>query len=113
MDLQLAAYKAGKFGFSDAKPFDGNPDGKSRAQVAMAKTRKYDQMLKQLRQSTARRQEGHDKQLALLVNRRKYTQSMTWQSEYDRLASQPGAPDGRLDQLKNLILGNQSFVVKT
>ena len=38
MDLQLAAYKANKYGFSDAKPFE-HPFGKKRAEVAMADTR--------------------------------------------------------------------------
>ena len=112
MDLQLAKYKAGKYGFVDAKPID-HPFGKKRAEVAMANTRKYNEMLKNLRHDTAKKQEGHDKQLALMVNRRRYAQNVTWMSEYDRLASQPGAPDGRLDQLKSLILGNQPFVVRT
>ena len=112
MDLQLAAYKANKFGYSNAKPSE-YPFGKKRVEVAMADTHKYNQMLKQIRHSSARRQEGHDKQVALLVNRRKYAQNQTWLHEYDRLASQPGAPDGRLDQLKSLILGNQPFVVRT
>ena len=111
MDLQLAAYKLKKFGFSNAKPLE-YPFGKRRVEIAMADTHKYNQMLKQLRHSSARRQEGHDKQVALLVNRRKYAQNITWQTEYDRLASQPGAPDGRLEQLKSLILENQPFVVK-
>ena len=112
MDLQLAAYKAGKVGFSDPKPFV-NIIGKKRAEVAMANTRKYDEMLKKIRHDTARKQEGHDKQLALMVNRRKFAQNVTWQTEFDRLASQPGAPDGRLDQLKSLILGNNPIVVRT
>ena len=88
MDLQLAKYKAGKFGFADAKPFD-HPFNKKRAEVAMSNTRKYDEMLKKIRNDTAKKQEGHDKQLALMVNRRKFAQNVTWQSEYDRLASQP------------------------
>ena len=106
MDLQLAAYKAKKYGFSDAKPLE-HPFGKKRAEVAMADTHQYNRMLKRLRHGAGRRQEGHDKQVALLVNRRKYAQNQTWMAEYDRLASQPGAPDGRRDQLKSLILGNQ------
>ena len=112
MDLQLAKYKAGKYGFSDPKAFD-HPFDKKRAEVAMSSTRKYNEMLKKIRHDTAKKQEGHDKQLALMVNRRRFAQNVTWQTEYDRLASHPGAPDGRLDQLKSLILGNQPYLVKT
>ena len=109
MDLQLAAYKAKKRGYV-SKRFGENPIPAKRATVTMANTRKYNEMLKKLRHSTWLRQEGHDKQLALLVNRRKFQNNATWQAEYDRLASQPGAPDGRLDQLKALIQGNKPMV---
>ena len=109
MDLQLAEYKAGKFGFSDPRAFD-HPFKNKRAVVAMSNNHKYNEMLKNIRHNTAQKQEGHDKQLALMVNRRRFAQNVTWQTEYDRLASHPGAPDGRLDQLKSLILGNQPYI---
>ena len=109
MDLQLAAYKASKRGYVYT-PFGENPIPGKRATVTMANSRKYNEMLKKLRHSTWLRQEGHDKQLALMVNRRRFQTNATWQAEYDRLASQPGAPDGRLDQLKALIQGNKPSV---
>ena len=52
MDLQLAAYKANKYGFSDAKPFE-HPF-KKRAEVAMADTHQYNRLLKKLRHGARR-----------------------------------------------------------
>ena len=109
MDLQLAAYKARKRGYV-SRSFGENPIPGKRAMITMANSRKYNEMLKKLRHSTWLRQEGHDKQLALMVNRRRFQTNQTWQAEYDRLASQPGAPDGRLDQLRALIQGNKPIV---
>ena len=111
MDLQLAAYKAEKRGYHDPRPLDGNPIAKRMPVVqTAARTRVFSSMAKDLRSSAWRRQEGHNKQLALLLNRERFAQNQTWQGEHDRLRGEAVAPglqpfvDARLGQLKALLL---------
>ena len=111
MDLQLAAYKAQKRGYHDPRQWDGNPVAKKQAVVkTAARTRIFNSMAKDLRHSAWRRQESHNKQLALFLNRERFQQNQTWQGEYDRLASTATAPglqpfvDARLEQLKSLLI---------
>ena len=112
MDLQLAACKAQKRGYYDPRPWDGNPIAKKQAVVeTAARTRAFSTMAKDLRHSAWRRQESHNKQLALFLNRERFQQNQTWQGEYDRLASTATAPglqpfvNARLEQLKSLLVG--------
>ena len=69
-----------------------------------------DKIVKRLRHSTWRRQENHNKQLQMFVNRENYAQNQTWQSEHDRLMAQQAAPglqpfvNQRLETLKSLII---------
>ena len=111
MDLQLAAYKAQKRGYHDPRPWDGNPIAKKMPVVeTAARTRVFSSMAKDIRNSAWRRQESHNKQLALFLNRERFQQNQTWQGEHDRLTSTATAPglqpfvDARLDQLKTLLV---------
>ena len=111
MDLQLAAYKAQKRGYHDPRPWDGNPIAKKMPVVeTAARTRVFNSMAKKFRHSAWRRQENHNKQLALFLNRERFQQNQTWQGEIDRLASTATAPglqpfvDARLEQLKTLLI---------
>ena len=109
MDLQLAEYKAGKYQFQD--PVTANRALFKRPRImAYAQSRTgLDLITKQLRDSTWRRHESHNKQLKHFLDRERYQQNATWQGEYDRLASVP-APglqpfvDARLDTLKSLLV---------
>ena len=112
MDLELAAYKRGK---SYAKFNDGpQPIPRRRPAFFMplidGQPTDLDKIVKRLRHSTWRRQENHNKQLQMFVNRENYAQNQTWQSEHDRLMSQQAAPglqpfvNQRLDTLKTLII---------
>ena len=68
-----------------------------------------DLITRQLRDSTWRRQESHDKQLKHFLDRDRFQRHATWQSEYDRLASQSNPAlqpflGGRLEELKDLLV---------
>ena len=109
MDLQLAEYKTGKYIFQD--PVEANRTLFRRTRImAYSQSRNgLDLITTQLRHSTWRRQESHNKQMKHFLDRERYQQNQTWQSEYDRLASTP-APglqpfvDARVETLKTLIL---------
>ena len=111
MDLQIAKYKYDKQIQADPREFDGNPIFKRMAVVENAKrTREFSKLVKRLRNSAYRRHEGHNKQLAFMLNREKFQQNATWQTEYDRLASQ-AVPEtlqpfvnARLEELKSALL---------
>lgn len=113
MDLQLAAYKADRFKYVDSSP--PQPVLKSRQPKMFVPPRSrdtnLDRIAKQLRHSTWKRQESHNKQLQHFLDRERYQQNQTWQSEYDRLASRSATGvalqpfvDARLEALKTLML---------
>ena len=109
IDLQLAEYKAGKYQFND--PVEANRVLFRQPRImSYAKSRNgLDLITTQLRHSTWRRQESHNKQLKHFLDRDRYQQNQTWQAEYDRLSSVPGPGlqpfvDARLENLKSLIL---------
>ena len=67
---------------------------------------------KRLRQSTWRRAESHNKQLQHFLDRERYQQNASWQSEYDRLRSTytPGLQpyvDDRMQALGEMIAGRK------
>ena len=109
IDLELAEYKAGKYQSQD--PVAAYKALLKRPRImAYAQSRTgLDLITKQLRDSTWRRHESHNKQLKHFLDRERYQQNATWQGEYDRLASVP-APglqpfvDARLDTLKALMI---------
>ena len=109
MDLQLAEYKACKFQFQD--PVAANRAIFKRPRImAYAQSRNgLDLITKQLRDSTWRRHESHNKQLKHFLDRERYQQNVTWQGEYDRLAAIPTPAlqpfiDARLETLKTLLI---------
>jgi len=106
IDLQLAQLAAGRGPTRKSnKELFRQPRIMSYAQSRTG----LDLITKQLRDSTWRRQESHDKQLKHFLDRDRFQRNATWQSEYDRLASQP-TPDmqpfvnTRLEQLKDLLV---------
>ena len=107
MDLQLAEYKAGKQMFFDPKPMR-TLFPRRRMQTQAQSQTALDLIAKQMRDSTWRRHESHEKQLKHFLDRERFQQNQTWQGEYDRLAAVP-APglqpfvNARLETLKSLL----------
>ena len=111
IDLEIAKYAQNKGGYQAPKDFDGNPILKKRAVVKTLKSsRAYNEALKTMRDTAYLRNEGHNKQVAMLLNRERYQQNATWQGEYDRLASRAVAPElqpfvnARLEELKKMLI---------
>ena len=108
IDLQLATYK------QQTRPTT-NPEWNRKLFqqpriLGYSKTRNgLDLITKQLRDSTWRRHEAHEKQLKHFLDRDRFQRHATWQAEHDRLASQPTAAmqpfiHDRLEQLKDLLV---------
>ena len=111
IDLESAKYAQTKRGYQSPKDFDGNPILKKRAVVkTLQSSRAYHETLKRIRDSAHLRNEGHNKQVAMLLNRERFQQNATWQAEYDRLASRAVAPElqpfvnARLEELKKMLI---------
>ena len=113
MDLELAAYKQGK----PFAVFNAGPQPIPRRRPMMFKplidstATDLDKIVKRLRYSSWRRQENHNKQLQMFLNRERYQQNQTWQAEHDRLLSEQAMAPGlqqqvneRLGVLKNLLI---------
>ena len=112
IDLQLVEHFARKHGKSKIPG-----PGKTKIQLSGPRLESYmqsrnglDLITKQLRDSTWRRHESHNKQLQHFLDRDRYQMNATWQSEYDRLASQTAVPGqwlfvhDRMQQLKDLLV---------
>ncbi len=113
IDLEIAKYKYNRLNRYQVEPrdWDGNPIFKKRAVIeTAARHHDYAELMKRIRDSAWRRNEGHNKQVAFLLNQERFQQNASWQSEYDRLASREVAPElqpfvnARLEQLKNLLV---------
>ena len=118
IDLDIAKYAQNKRGYQNPllenknKDFDGNPILKRQAVVkTLQSSRAYRDLLKRIHNSASyARNEKHNKQVAMLVNRERFQQNATWQGEYDRLASTTIAPElqpfvnARLDALKKMLI---------
>ena len=99
MDLQLAAYKAGKYQFIDPpKPLTAMFPRK-RITTLPDSRGTLDLIAKQLRDSTWRRHESHEKQLKYHLDRERFMQNKTWQHEYDNLLAV--LPQNRLQYTKD------------
>jgi hypothetical protein len=109
MDMQLAEYKAGRQMFVDPKPPIQNLFPRRRITTIAQNRTTLDLIAKQMRDATWRRHESHEKQLKHFLDRERFQQNQTWQSEYDRLAAIP-APglqpfvNARLESLKTLLI---------
>ena len=108
MDLQLAAYKAGKYQFIDPpKPLTAMFPRK-RIKTLPDSRGTLDLIAKQMRDSTWRRHESHEKQLKYHLDREKFMQNKTWQQEYDNLIIIPHGEQlpqtrDRVEALRNLL----------
>jgi len=109
IDLQLATHKQKTRPDMDDSKWDKRLFQQPRI-LGYAKSRNgLDIITKQLRDSTWRRHESHEKQLKHFLDRDRFQRHATWQGEYDRLTSQPSATmqpflDARLEQLKDLLV---------
>ena len=111
IDLALAKFAYDRIPPPEYKrPFD-NPIFRKRAVVETAiRNGDYDKLLKRIRDNAYRKHDGHNKQLAFMMDRERFSQNRTWQSEYDRLASEPVDPalqpfvNARLESLKTLLI---------
>ena len=108
MDLQLAAYKADKYQFIDPPKSLRALFPRKRIKMLPDSRGTLDLIAKQLRDSTWRRHESHEKQLKYHLDRERFMQNKTWQQEYDNLLAV--LPQDRLqytrdrmDKLKNLM----------
>ena len=113
IDLEIAKYKYNRLNRYQVEPrdWDDNPIFKRRAVIeTAARHHDYAELMKRIRDSAWRRNEGHNKQVAFLLNQERFQQNASWQSEYDRLASREVAPElrpfvqARLEELKNLLV---------
>ncbi len=85
MDLQLAAYKADKYQFIDPPKSLRAMFPRKRIKMLPDSRGTLDLIAKQMRDSTWRRHESHEKQLKYHLDREKFMQNKTWQQEYDNL----------------------------
>ncbi len=117
IDLEISKYKYNRLNKYQVEPrdWDGNPIFKRRAVIeTAARHHGYAELMKRIRDSAWRRNEGHNKQVAFLLNQERFQQHAGWQTEYDRLASREVAPElrpfvqARLEELKNLLLKNEN-----
>jgi len=113
MDLELAAYKQGK----PFAKFNDGPQPIPRRRPIMFRplvdgtATDLDKIVKRLRHSSWRRQENHNKQLQMFLNRERFQQNATWQAEHDRLLSSTVIAPGlqaqvneRIEALRNLLI---------
>ena len=109
IDLQLAAHKQQTRPATTSPAWNSQLFRRPRIQ-GYSKTRNgMDLITKQLRDSTWRRHEAHEKQLKHFLDRDRFQRNATWQGEYDRLTSQPTAAmqpfiHDRIEQLKDLLV---------
>lgn len=116
IDLEIARYAQEKQkSYRPIKSVDGNPILRKRAVVKTLlsggqSSPAYHAALKRIRESAHLKNEGHNKQVAMLLNRERFAQNQTWQTEYDRLASRAVPQElqpfvnARLEELKNLLI---------
>ena len=109
IDLQLAAHKQQTRPATTSPAWNSQLFRRPRIQ-GYSKTRNgMDLITKQLRDSTWRRHEAHEKQLKHFLDRDRFQRNATWQGEYDRLTSQQTAAmqpflHDRIEQLKYLLV---------
>ena len=86
MDLQLAAYAAGKEAYNTSRPTPLNKlFPRKRFQALMQDNRELTQVMNRARHEQHRTREAHNKQVEMYLARERFQQNATWQAEYDRL----------------------------
>ena len=111
MDLELAAYRRGK---SFAQFNDGPQPIPKRRPMFFTPFKnggtELDKFVRRLRHSSWRRAESQNKQMQLFMDRKKFQDHQSWQSEYDRLRATVTAPglqasvEERLEGLRTAML---------
>ena len=101
MDLQLAAYKADKYRFVDPPKSLRAMFPRKRIKMLPDSRGTLDLIAKQMRDSTWRRHESHEKQLKYHLDRERFMQNKTWQQEYDNLRIIPH--DEQLPQTRDRV----------
>ena len=99
MDLQLAAYKADKYQFIDPLKSLRAMFPRKRIKMLPDSRGTLDLIAKQLRDSTWRRHESHEKQMKYHLDRARFLQNKTWQYEYDNLLAV--LPQNRLQHTRD------------
>jgi hypothetical protein len=105
MDLQLAAYAAGKDVYTRV-PTVREMFPRKRITTLMQDNGRLTQVMNNLRHSAHRTQESHNKQVQMYLDRERFQQNASWRAEYDRLASTTHrAPylQKRMDDLKEVM----------
>ena len=105
MDLQLAAYAAGKDVYTRT-PTVREMFPRKRITKLMQDKGRLTQVMNSLRHSAHRTQGSHNKQVQMYLDRERFQQNVSWRAEYDRLASTtPREPhlQKRLDDLKDVM----------
>jgi hypothetical protein len=105
MDLQLAAYAAGKDVYTRA-PTVREMFPRKRITTLMQDKSRLTQVMNNLRHSAHRTQESHNKQLQMYLDRERFQQNASWRAEYDRLASTTHREpylQKRMDDLKEVM----------
>ena len=88
MDLQLAAFAAGKRAYNTSRPTPLNQlFPRKRFQTLMQDNRELTQVMNRARHEQHRTREAHNKQVEMYLARGRFQQNATWQAEYDRLQS--------------------------
>jgi vacuolar-type H+-ATPase catalytic subunit A/Vma1 len=88
MDLQLAAYAAGKEAYNTSRPTPINQlFPRKRFQTLMQDNRELTQVMNRARHEQYRTREAHNKQVEMYLARERFQQNATWRAEYDRLQS--------------------------
>ena len=114
MNLEIAAYARGKNIFPAFNP-GPQPIPKRKPILFTPNMTKnktdLQKIVQKLRHSSQQRQESHNKQLEMFVNRQRFLQNENIHNEYDRLRSTghtaPGLQpflDSRIEELKNIMV---------
>ena len=86
MDLQLAAYAAGKEAYNTSRPTPINQlVPRKRFQTLMQDNRQLTQVMNRARHEQHKTREAHNRQVEMYLARERFQQNATWRSEYDRL----------------------------
>jgi vacuolar-type H+-ATPase catalytic subunit A/Vma1 len=108
MDLQLAAYAAGKEAYNTSKPTPINQMfPRKRFQTLMQDNRQLTQVMNRARHEQHKTREAHNRQVQMFLDRERYQQNATWRAEYDRLQAAPRQTPMMQKRLENLAAAMQ------
>ena len=103
MDLQLAAYAAGKEAYNTSRPTPLTQlFPRRRFQTLMQDQRQLTQVMNRARHEQHRTREAHNRQVQMFLDRERYQQNATWRAEYDRLQAETLKTPMMQKRLENL-----------